>query len=59
MVTDSSQAMGRQVTHIYLARCIFTKMVVATQRATVASNWFEMPKSGQRLLMPPRGSITP
>src|SRR5207253_10818738 len=34
-------------------------MVVATHRATVASNWLEMPNSGQSELIPPSGSFTP
>src|SRR2546427_657002 len=32
---------------------------VATASAIAARSWFEMPNSGQRMLMPPSGSTTP
>jgi hypothetical protein len=51
--------MGSSVTQIQRSRPIFIRIVVATTSATAASNWFEMPKSGQSELMPPSGSITP
>jgi hypothetical protein len=38
---------------------ILMMIVVPTQSATAASNWFAMPNSGQSELMPPSGSVTP
>ncbi len=59
MVTATSQASGRAVTHTKRARPDFTSTVVATHSAIAASIWFAMPNSGHRLLMPPSGSIVP
>src|ERR1041385_1751129 len=58
-VTATSQTSGATVIAAYLARCILIMIVVATERATVASNWLAMPKSGHKELIPPRGSFTP
>ena len=58
-VTIKSHESGTQVIHMYLARCILIRIVVATQSAIDARSWFAMPKSGQRELIPPSGSRTP
>src|ERR1035441_10361174 len=59
MVTQQSQPSGTNVTQVYRHFSILIRIVVQTHSATVASNWFEIPKSGQRLLIPPNGSVTP
>ena len=59
MVIVTSQTIGRSVTQIHFSLPIFIRIVVATTRATAASNWFEIPNSGQSELMPPNGSTTP
>ena len=58
-VTIVSQTSGIVVTQANRAFPILMMMVVPTQRATVASNWFEMPNNGQSELIPPSGSSTP
>src|SRR6476646_4693196 len=45
-VTAMSQANGARVIHMYRARPLFTRIVVATQSATVASNWLQITNSG-------------
>src|SRR6266480_4638556 len=50
---------GNSVTKTYLVLCILIRIVVSRQSATTESNWLANPKSGQRELMPPRGSTTP
>ena len=59
MVTAQSQPSGTNVTQVYRHLSILIKMVVQTHKATVARSWFEIPNSGQRLLIPPSGSLTP
>ena len=58
-VTTTSHASGAAVAHANLALRDFTRIVVATQSAIAASIWFAIPNSGQRLLIPPSGSIVP
>ncbi len=58
-VTATSHANGASVTHENRARADLMMMVVATQSATIASNWFAIPKSGHSELIPPSGSRTP
>src|SRR3954469_7723384 len=58
-VTATSQTSGVNVTNAKRARPLLMMIVVATQSATVASNWLAMPNSGQSELIPPSGSCTP
>ena len=58
-VTATSQHIGNPVIHTNFVPCILIRMVVATQSATVASNWLEMPNNGHSELIPPSGSSTP
>ena len=58
-VTTARNTSGITVTQAYLARPDLIKMVVPRQNAITASNWFEIPKIGQRLLAMPSESIAP
>src|SRR5262245_23016863 len=53
------QTRGKRVTATYRVLPIFMMMVVATQRATIANSWLEIPNNGQSELIPPKGSLTP
>ena len=59
MVTVSSHTSGIAVAIAKRGRRDFTRIVVPSASAVVASSWFAMPKSGQSELMPPKGSTTP
>ena len=58
-VTAVSKAKGMSGIHTYFVYPFLTTITVTSSRATAAINWLAMPKSGNRVWIPPRGSVTP
>src|SRR4051812_4981939 len=58
-VTVSTHARGSRVTQAYRPLPLLMINVVPTHKATDASSWLLMPKSGHSELIPPSGSSTP
>src|SRR6478735_4771423 len=59
VVHTTSQVAGAIVTNAKRSRFILNSTTVHTVSAIAASIWLAVPNNGQRVQMPPNGSITP
>ncbi|MDT4861044.1 hypothetical protein FQZ97_956340 [compost metagenome] len=59
MVTTAAKASGSATIQRYLNEARLAAMAMQTDSAMAASSWLAMPNSGNSVLMPPSGSVTP
>jgi hypothetical protein len=58
-VITAANANGSATIQMYLNWPFFAMIAMHTARAIAARSWFAIPNSGNRVLIPPSGSVTP